>query len=197
MKLAATIFIGSAILAAAGATGAAQALRVGRANFHTSPQSVTLTGSDVHSATGGTFRISGGIVTNAAVAAVENVSLPTMNRYRITGYQTSFARTASSGVILIIDSVGLYKSTLAAEWEYKLFTTENKPPAGSAAISMRGIGEQARGYAFSIGGISEASVYFRRGIYTARLDLTGRNVSMSAIATHLSRVLDGRMKAAA
>jgi hypothetical protein len=164
------------------------------ASRHTSPQSITLTASDVHSATGATFRASGAIVTNASVATIEHVSLATMNRYRVTGHQTSFVHAASSGFVIVADSVGLYKSVAGAKWEYKLFTGQNKPPSGSKSIAMSGIGDQARGLVNGPG--SSASVYLRRGIYTARLEMSGRSGTLSAVAQKLCRILDGRMKAA-
>jgi hypothetical protein len=178
-------------------TGAvAQAAPSGIASRHTSPQSITLTASDVHSVTGEAFRGGGAIVTNAAVAAVEHVSLATMNRYRVTGYQTSFAHATSSGFVIIADSVGLYKSVAGTKWEYKLFTGQNKPPSGSKPITTSGIGDQSRGYVTGTKSAGSASVYLRRGIYTARLEMSGQSSALSAVAQHLCRILDGRMKAA-
>jgi hypothetical protein len=159
---------------------------------HTAPSALTLTSSDVHQVTGETFsHLGGALVTNAQVAAIEKVSLATMNRYRLTGYLTSFVSGAASGILLIQDSVGLYKSDAAAQWQYNLFTNENKPPKGSGTISMSGVGNQARGYTTAGG----ASVYLRRGIFTARLDIAALGVAVGPIALRLSKILDGRMKA--
>jgi hypothetical protein len=86
--------------------------------------------------------------------------------------------------------VGLYKSPAAATWQYKLFTGESKPPRGSKTISMKGIGDQERGYSTATG----ASVYFRRGVYTARIDILGIGVALAPVILRLSRILDGRMR---
>jgi hypothetical protein len=158
---------------------------------HTAPSALTLTSSDVHNVTGETFQQRGAVVTNAQVAVIEKVSLATMNRYRLTGYLTSFVSGAASGILLIQDSVGLYKSDAAAQWQYNLFTNENKPPKGSGTISMSGVGNQARGYTTAGG----ASVYLRRGIFTARLDIAALGVAVGPIALRLSKILDARMKA--
>jgi hypothetical protein len=171
-------------------SGTARAAPTHRPSGHAAPSTITLTSSDVHSATGDNFTAGHAVVTNAQVAVIEKVSLATMNRYRLTGYYTFFARGATSGVKGIADSVGLYKSPSAAKWEYKLFTGENKPPKGSKTISLSGIGDEARGY--TTGAVGE--VYMQRGVYTARIDISGLGVSLSPIFVRLSRVLDGRMK---
>jgi hypothetical protein len=101
-------------------------------------------------------------------------------------------RGAASGVKVILDSVGPYKPPAAAEWEYKLFTGENKLPYGGKTISMSGIGDEARGYATA--GSSGASIYLQRGVYTARIDISGSAVSLSPIAVGPSKTLDGRMR---
>jgi hypothetical protein len=73
-----------------------------RSSGHTSPSALTLTSSDGRNVTGETFQQRGAVVTNAAVAVIEKVSVATMNRYRLTGHLTSFARGAASGITCVV-----------------------------------------------------------------------------------------------
>ena len=175
--------------------GAAVGSSAPRADRHTSPKSLVLRLRDV-SPLGKGFQESDAVVSNELTAAVERVSVATMNRYRIIGYQSLFGRRVYAGIVSITDSVGLYRSSSAAHWGYLTFTSLNRPLTGSHSLSMRGIGDEAQGFARSTAYYSSASIYFRRGMYNARLDLLGIGPMRDADALQLARVLDARMRAA-
>lgn len=180
--------------------GSTLAASVPEAGHYTSPKTIVLTVHDLPAGFGTGFTQSGTTVTNAQVAAVEGVSLATMNRYRITGYQTSFLRRAKKGTVSVADSVGVYKSVSAAHWQYGRFTAVYKVPPGSQSVSMAGIGDEARGYTVSAGRpgfpLSAAGMYFRRGRYTARVDTLSLGPERVADLIRVAQVLDQRMRKA-
>jgi hypothetical protein len=152
--------------------------------------------ADIPRSLGTGYKKAGSTVTNPFVATADGVSTSSMNRYRITGYETTFARKpqlGASGTYVILDSVGLYKSPSGASWEYGKYAQKFRPPAGSHTVSMSGIGDQARGWSATTGPLSRVSLYFRRGSYNALVDLTALGTSPTSAALGLARVLDGRM----
>lgn len=184
--------------AAASAAGPSHAARF------TSPKSLVLGLHDVSAAFGINFRQAGAaVVSNAAVATAESVTVGTINRIgRITGYETSFFARAGAGVLTLDDYVGAYRSVAGAHWQYVKYISQNRPPAHAKRISLsvNGVGNEVRGYIFStsVAGNEVGSIYFRRGKYTARLDL----FSVGAVRVHaadfsrLAQVLDRRMRGA-
>jgi hypothetical protein len=170
------------------------------ADHYTSPKTLVLTVHDLPAGFGTGFTQNGTTVTNAQVATVESVSLSTMNRYRITGYQTSFSRRAKKGTVSVADSVGVYKSASAAHWQYGKFTALFKAPTGSQSVSMAGIGDEARGYTLSARSpgiaLSAASLYIRRGRYTARVDTFSLGPERVPDLIRVAQVLDQRMRKA-
>jgi hypothetical protein len=155
------------------------------------PKTLTLTVADVKRVTGESFSGSGAVVTNSVVASEERVSVAEMNRYRLAGYVTIFLHVGGTGILDVTDSVGLYKSTSAAKWEYKLFTKENPMPKGGKKLSMSGIGTESHGYTHgSKHGTSE--VYLQRGVWTARIDIADAKAVPASVMLSLARILDGR-----
>jgi len=170
------------------------------ADRYTSPKSIVLTVHDLPAGFGTGFTQSATTVTNAQVASVEGVSLATMNRYRITGYQTSFLRKVRKGMVSVADSIGVYKSASAAHWQYGKFTAIYKVPSGSQSVSMAGIGDEARGYMLSARSpgfpLSAANMYIRRGRYTARVDSFSFGPQRVADLIRVAQLLDQRMRKA-
>jgi hypothetical protein len=181
----------SALLFAQGMS--ARAAAPARPDSRTSPRGIALTVSDMTGATGLHFVATGAVLNNAQVGAVEHVPQSTMSRYRITGYQTSLSSPHSPGVINVADSIGLYKSPAGAQWQYGIFTAQNKPLKGSRSLALKGIGNEERAYTFASKSLSFASVFFQRGVYTARIDIVGHG-SQAALLLKLAAILDGRMR---
>jgi hypothetical protein len=174
-------------------TGLAHSAASSPASPHMSLRPLVLTAKDLPNSKA--WHQTAGVQPNQAVALAERVTLATINRYRITGYGTSlFRRSRGRGLVSIGDSVGLYKNVAAATWQYAKFTSINKQPAGTKRLTMTGIGDQARGYSASTSHFGIASVYFRRGIFTARLDVTSLGPMDIGAVLHLTRVLDQRLK---
>jgi hypothetical protein len=184
--------------------GAASAAGFSHPNRFTSPKSLVLSLHDVSAAFGTSFRQAGAaVVSNAAVATAESVTIATINRIgRITGYETSFFARAGAGVLTLDDYVGAYRSVAGAHWQYAKYISQNRPPAHAKRIplSVSGIGNEARGYIFttSVAGNEVGSIYFRRGKYTARIDLftVGSVRVHAADFSRLAQVLDQRMRGA-
>jgi hypothetical protein len=171
----------------------AQAATDGRADARTTPRAIALTVADLTAATGLHFVSTGAVVTNRQVATVERQKLATENSYRLTGYQTSLSSPHSTGVINVTDSIGLYKSVAGAQWGYGVFTSQNKPLKGSKPLALNGIGNQERAYIFKSKHLAIASAYFRRGVYTARIDMVGHG-SLGQLMVKLAGILDARMR---
>jgi hypothetical protein len=168
---------------------------IAQASNHTSLKSLVLTLRDLANRRG--WHQTDAIQPNEAVAAAERVSMRTINRYRITGYGTSlFRQSRGSGIVSIGDSVGLYKTVVAAKWQYEKFTSVNKQPPRTRKITMSGIGDQARGFGASTSSFGIASIYFRRGIFATRLDVASLGPIKSSDVLRLARILDHRMKSA-
>jgi hypothetical protein len=166
---------------------------------HASPQSLVLQIHDLPSSVGKGFKQTGTVIPNSQVAAVESVSLATITQHgRITGYETVLVRRSLKSMLSIADSIGLYRSVAGAHWQYKKFLSVFKSPPSAHTISMAGIGDEARAYvAGSLGSasnVSVAQVYFRRGIYNARIDFISLGTLHVADIQRLARILDGRMQ---
>lgn len=177
------------------------AVPIASASGFTPPQSLVLHAHDLPSAFGGDFRENGASISNAEVAAVEHVTTGTIDRHeRLGGYSTSLTKQKSKGGIFITDSVGAYGSASGAHWQYEKFLSVFPVPPRSTTISMRGIGNEARAYLQSsvYGKLTVASVgvYFRRGHYDARIDITAFARLRPADVQALTRVLDGRLSKA-
>jgi hypothetical protein len=173
------------------------------ASAATSPQAIALTMSDVRAAFGSGFTESSAAVPNTSVALLEHISIATVTQHgRIGGYETSFqrAQTRSWNAVSLTNSIGAYRSSAGAHWQYAALAHLYRPPLHSRPIPLRGIGDESYGYLTSqpIAGTHflSASLFLRRGAYNARLDVVAlRSLPLSAVR-HLARVLDARMQRA-
>ena len=167
----------------------------------TAPQSLVLHAHDLPSVFGSGFRESGAPVSNAEVAAIEHVSTATIDKHgRLAGYLTTLTKVKNNAALLILDSVGAYRSSADAHWEYDKFLSVTPVPTHSVMISMSGVASEARAYLHSLvhGSVHEnsASVYFRQGAYNGRIDITDQASLRTADVQALARVLNARLRKA-
>lgn len=129
------------------------------------------------------------------------VNLATVTKYgRITGYETAIGNRDKKHPLSIQDEVSLFRSTAGAHSEYRQYSKAYPPMSRSKRLNMSGIGDEGYGYflsgaaASNLYTFSTAGVYFRRGVYDARIYILGYTTVHPGDVLQLARTLDGRLK---
>ncbi|HZB97285.1 MAG TPA: hypothetical protein VE219_01675, partial [Candidatus Sulfotelmatobacter sp.] len=80
-------------------------------------------------------------------------------------------------------------------WEYGTITTHSRPPRGSAALTLPGLGDARRGFTWPRADKVSLQIIFRRGRYNAALTVLVPARYHIQDFVRLARTLDSRIRA--